>query len=158
MFLSRAQSNRSECVILGDFNFDLLNLNSVNLEFLNLALSHDLYPVNLIPSRITAQSATLIDNIFVSSNLLRQAFCDVLLQPASDHLPIVCMKNSFKTSAKNLSKRVYRDMRDNNLRKLKEQVSTIAWDEVSEEQNATTAFDRFMNILLPVYELSLIHI
>ena len=154
MFLSRAQSNRSECVILGDFNFDLLNLNSVNLEFLNLALSHDLYPVNLIPSRITAQSATLIDNIFVSSNLLRQAFCDVLLQPASDHLPIVCMINSIKTSAKNLSKRVYRDMRNNNLRKLKEQVSTIAWDEVSEEQNATTAFDRFMNILLPVYEAS----
>jgi hypothetical protein len=107
-FLSRAQSSRSDCVILGDSNFDLLNLNGFNLEFLNLALSYDLYPVNLIPSRITAQSATLIDNIFVSSNLLRQAFCDVLFQPASAHLLIICMIHSIKTSAKNLSKKVYR--------------------------------------------------
>ena len=57
---------------MGDCNIDLMNLVSADqnrldsntLRFLECPLSHGLYHVCLVPSRITDTSYSLIDNIF----------------------------------------------------------------------------------------------
>ena len=53
------------CVILGDFNLDLLKFESHpgTNEFLNTLISSYFQPQILRPTRITDHSATLIDNI-----------------------------------------------------------------------------------------------
>ena len=49
-----------------DFNLDLLNcdLHSITNDFVHVLFSHALFPLISRPTRITSQSATLIDNIF----------------------------------------------------------------------------------------------
>ena len=55
--------------ISGDFNTDFLKLESNNSyhEFYNLITSCGLLPQILLPTRVTANSATIIDNIFTNT-------------------------------------------------------------------------------------------
>ena len=57
------------CIIMGDFNVDLLKSNShaPSEEFLNTMVSYFYQPHILQPTRITEHSATLIDNIYFNS-------------------------------------------------------------------------------------------
>lgn len=57
------------CVFMGDFNINLLNSDSQALtgEFINPLCSYSFQPHILQPARITGNSATLIDNIFLNS-------------------------------------------------------------------------------------------
>ena len=75
---------------MGDFNFDLLDLQAKNLDFLNVMLSFGLFPLNSIPAQLTDHSATFIDNVFVSEVLVENSTCDVLTHSGSDHLPFLC--------------------------------------------------------------------
>ena len=52
---------------MGDSNFNLLDLSNHNVDFLNFIMSNDLYPHVSVPTRITGQNTTLIDNIFINS-------------------------------------------------------------------------------------------
>jgi hypothetical protein len=57
------------CMIMGDFNINLLNYDSHSStdNFINTMGSHFFHPHILQPTRITDHSATLIDNIFFNS-------------------------------------------------------------------------------------------
>ena len=57
------------CTVMGDFNLDLLQVNSHKEtdDFLNILGSSFFLPQILQPTRITYHSATLIDNIFFNS-------------------------------------------------------------------------------------------
>ena len=57
------------CTVMGNFNLDLLQMESHNGtdNFLNTLGSSLFYPLILQPTRITDHSATLIDNIFFNS-------------------------------------------------------------------------------------------
>ena len=54
--------------LCGDFNINLLNSESHNgtKDFIEMLYSLGLYPLIDRPSRITSNSATLIDNIFTN--------------------------------------------------------------------------------------------
>ena len=65
--MSKVKKSGNEFVCMGDFNYNLVNASGDSLEFLNLIFANDLYPVVTLPTRVTEKSATLIDNIFVSS-------------------------------------------------------------------------------------------
>lgn len=76
-------------IICGDFNIDLLKfqVHTKTTDFVNNMFSLGLYPLILKPSRITKDSATLIDNIFV--NLTEtHVKSGLLLAGISDHLPV----------------------------------------------------------------------
>jgi hypothetical protein len=57
------------CVILGDFNLDLLKFetHTVTDNFMNILGTYFFQPHILQPTRITRHSETLIDNIFLNS-------------------------------------------------------------------------------------------
>ena len=83
----------SSHIVMGDFNFNLLDLSGMNGDFSNFMISSDLYPLMGEPTRITSQSETLIDNIFVQSSSLYRSFADVIFCPGSDHLPLIATIN-----------------------------------------------------------------
>ena len=57
--------------MLGDFNKDLLSLkNKKNLLFLQNCMSLGYLPIVQISARVTPTSVTLIDNIFVSHQII----------------------------------------------------------------------------------------
>ena len=64
--LDKVRKESKLCIIMGDFNINLLNCDSHALagEFTNLLSSYFFQSHLLQPTRITGHSATLIDNIY----------------------------------------------------------------------------------------------
>ena len=82
-----------DCILLGDFNIDLMKLNMCNSvnEFLEMFLSFSYVPLIENPTRVTETTATLIDNIFVNSS--SHIFSGSLISDISDHLPVFSFFN-----------------------------------------------------------------
>lgn len=75
--------------LCGDYNIDLLNPNKRTDidEFIDVLYSCSLFPIITRPSRITTDSATLIDNIF--TNVIDNSIVSgLLINDISDHLPV----------------------------------------------------------------------
>ena len=64
--LSGVTRANKHCYVTGDFNLDLMKheTHSITAQFLEALYSSGLIPMITKPTRITAHSATLIDNIF----------------------------------------------------------------------------------------------
>jgi len=86
--LSALSLKKNKCCITGDFNTNLLNyeMHSETALFLNEAFSQNLYPVITRPTRFSS-SATLIDNIFVTSLIGNYLSC-IFVNDISYHLPV----------------------------------------------------------------------
>ena len=75
--------------VLGDWNLDLINhhCHDTTGELLETMYSRMFFPLITRPTRITSNTATLIDNIFTTNvnnlSVSGLMFCDI-----SDHLPI----------------------------------------------------------------------
>ena len=81
-------------LILGmDHNLNLLKSNShtSTQKFLDIRISNGLLPTITWPTRITQQTATLIDNIFISEVLQRSFDSAILIHDISDHLPLLAL-------------------------------------------------------------------
>ena len=79
------------CYIMGDFNLDLLNYHShlFVTEFLDIMYSNMFLPLITRLTRVTSNTATLIDIIF-TNRLDNYSFSGLLFTDISDHLPIFC--------------------------------------------------------------------
>ena len=82
--------NKSKSIILlaADFNIDLLKINDrvISKDFLNNMFSQGFYPTIILPTRLTDNSSTLIDNVFININDNSQS-SGILLSNMSDHFP-----------------------------------------------------------------------
>ena len=80
-----------KCYLLGDFNMDLLGVNNSDIpgEFLDIIYSSFFKPLIGKHTRITTNTATLIDNIFTNVFDEKAACINGLLYAnISDHIPI----------------------------------------------------------------------
>ena len=73
----------------GDFNVDLLkySCHDATSNFIDQLYSYGLHPLIMRPTRITKESATIIDNIF-TNELQRISPSGLIINDLSDHLPI----------------------------------------------------------------------
>ena len=88
--LTKMKCERKYVSCLGDYNISLLNYDThgPTQEFADLLYSHSLLPCITKPTRVTAKSASLIDNIFCNSVLYDDhAFTGILYTDVSDHFP-----------------------------------------------------------------------
>ena len=86
--LSKISLENKTVLLLGDFNVDLIkcNIDSNTTNYFDLVSSHNFLPYVTLPTRITAKSRTLIDNIF--SNCTNPHIrSGNLTSTISDHLP-----------------------------------------------------------------------
>ena len=106
---------KEECpngTIVGlDHNLDFLKAHSHQMtnDFIQLNLDLGMIPTITRPTRITNSTATLIDNIIVSQNNCGNYIASILIEDMSDHLPIICVINSFTASIKEPLKIYCRD-------------------------------------------------
>ena len=82
--------NYKEIVITGDFNYDLLkyDVDQPVQMFLNSLHSYALYPLISKPTRVTENSNSLIDNIFITDPV--NFVSGTILSSLSDHYPVFC--------------------------------------------------------------------
>ena len=82
------------CYLMGDFNINILNSENHDLtgQFVDIMSSNAFLPLITRPTRITANSATLIDNIF-TNNLddIVHSVHGISVTDISDHYPIFCI-------------------------------------------------------------------
>ena len=87
--ISGVTKSNKRYYIAGDFNLDLLKheSHSITAQFIESLFAFGFQPVSTKPTRITAHSATLIDNIF-TNNTTVSSKSGLIISDISDHLPI----------------------------------------------------------------------
>lgn len=135
--------------ICGDFNIDLMNPNkhAVTDEFVNRMYSMSLFPAITRPSRITSNSATLIDNIF-TNKIEYVKFSGLMICDITDHLPVFTIYEDNYKNKDTPQKIVYKRLRtEDAIINLKNDLLDEDWNSVymaEDVNNAYTAFlDRF---------------
>ena len=110
--LEKLSYENKTIVLLGDFNANLLNYdtNTDVSNFLDQIYCSSFLPVITSPTKITAKSQTLIDNIFANA-LDTTLWSENIATTLSDHnAQFLLLKGQSKTS-KNTQNQHYRDFR-----------------------------------------------
>ena len=104
--IDKIHREKKLCLIMGDFNIDLLKITShtVSDEFLS-SLGSFFHPQILQPTRITDHSSTLIDNIFLNS-IEHFVISGNVVYDLTDHLPNFIILNKFSSLPSNV--KIYR--------------------------------------------------
>lgn len=132
-------------LIIGDLNVNLLDNNSNNSkDFQNLLFSHCYSPLINLPTRITSNTSSLIDNIF--TNLHQYCESGIIVSDFSDHFPVYAIIENFKTVSidDQISKRKINKM---TTFLIKEALSIETWQSVINEHNIDVACSKFYKIL-----------
>ena len=111
-----------------------------------------LYPLIDKPTRITAYSATLIDNIF-TNELDSTISSGLIINDISDHLPIfaICKyKDVQRTQSPKF--RLIRKTSDSCIAALKDGLLTSNWDNVTNEEDVNMAYNHFIERFQTSYE------
>ena len=128
---------------------DLLKSNSHTAiqKFLDIIMNNGLLPTITRPTRITQQTATLIDNIFISEVLQRNFDSAILIHDMSDHLPILALMKQTKITDKNpieFNSRLLNSLHISNInRKLRD----IDWTGHLNSESCDTNFNTFCDLL-----------
>ena len=146
-------------IIAGDFNLNLLNSNShaATAEFVNNMLSYNFISAINKPTRITEQSATLIDNIFVNS--VRYDYSSAIVySDVSDHLPIALhLKRCVYNVMYKASKRDYLTKRFFDAKSIENfncQLAATNWNDLDaslSNANTTYAYDYFADVYKSIF-------
>ena len=135
--------------MLGDFNLDLLNSESHNLtgEYLDTLSSFSYIPLINKPTRVTKDSASIIDNIFTNNlNELSNCLHGIFVTDISDHYPIFHMNldKSEKQTDTYVMKRKYTEA---NKHSFLHSLHEIDWHEIYNIPETNSSFDKFHSIL-----------
>ena len=101
VILSESNNTNKYCYIMGDFNINLLNVDShiPTAEYSEMIFSHYCMPLINKPTRVKSGSATLIDNIF-TNKISDNTYQGIMFNDITDHFPIfftlICTANSVK--------------------------------------------------------------
>lgn len=141
--------------VCGDFNIDLMKSNEhiKTKEFVDIMFSLSFYPLIVKPSRITKDSATLIDNIF--TNVMDEKIISgLLVTDVSDHLPVFAaleMKNKLKLRENRHAYNLVRKKSPEAILALKADLGSHDWQEVYVE-DTNEAYNAFLGTFLSYYD------
>ena len=148
--LSTIKSENKTLYFLGDYNVDLLNIDKHqdSQDFIDLMYSNSFLPAITKPTRVTAKSATLIDNIF-STNITdnEHIFNGILYTDITDHFPVfyIDYSCSILPQPRLIRKRIYSQ---ENLEKFSSRLTETNWADVlnlDDPQEAYTSFHKDFN-------------
>lgn len=132
-------------VLCGDFNIDLLVKDRDSVAFIDLLSSFGLKQTIFDPTRVTAVSQTLIDNIFVGD------ICDinarVVINALSDHYAQeVSIPNEVELKKSSVNNKI-RNYSSGKMTVFREELLKCDWSEVLKEENVDIAYNNFTSIL-----------
>ena len=89
----------------------------------------NLYPTISRPTRVTKNSATLIDNLFISENLIDNYRSGILVNDMSDHLPCLLTIQNSEQDTKGHNMIITHDLNDTKLTNIRQDLSKVNWHE-----------------------------
>ena len=97
------------------------------------------------PTRITAYSSTLIDNIF-TNDLDYEHKSGIVITDISDHLPIITSCNSIKRLCTSSLRSYKRNMLNKD--KFIEEVKNTDWDFITDSIDVNGSYNNFIDLIL----------
>ena len=113
-------------------------------------VSNMLFPLIMRPTRITSNTATLIDNIF-TNNLNHVMFNGLLFTDISDHLPVFSISRDQYNDPDITTPIVYREKSESNVLKFQNELRNINWPNLKGYNNPSYAYASFLNEYRAVY-------
>ena len=103
------------------------------------------------PTRITAHSAALIDNIF-TNNFSDKVLSSILINDISDHLPILSYLFDDSVALKNQLYKPTRNYNEANINSFRTCLSKVNWSEVLSDQDPNDVYNKFHSKYSLLYE------
>ena len=149
--LSRVKSRTPNMeIVLGmDHSHDLLKSDTHKQmeEFLDLMVNSEMWPTITRPTRVTQTSATLIDNLFISSKLHHQFDSMLILDDISDHLPSLVLLKQTKMKNKEPIEFKSRKLTEANFAIIRHSLNQVDWNGVLNSNDCNENFNTFSEIL-----------
>lgn len=138
---------------MGDYNIDMFRLNehAPTQEFVDSLFSHMFYPLINRPTRITAHSATLIDNIF-TNHLTQTLLSVILINDASDHLPVLAFILNETIPSQCCEKTVVRDFSENNIINFRTHLTHLNWSSLLVDTDPNESYKSLSIEFLKIYD------
>jgi hypothetical protein len=150
--LNKIAAENKIVYLMGDFNFDLLkhaNHKSTG-DFINMMFSHNLLPLIDKPTRITPDSATLLDNIF--TNHVNDSFpSGIFFYDISDHLAVFHLSNCNMQNNKRTQINRTRKISGPSITAFTEDLIQINWSPLYDIDNPNLAYNIFHEIISNLY-------
>ena len=141
----KLKPHKKSVYITGDFNINLFNseTHQPTSSFLESMFSNSLLPVINRPTRVTTNSATLIDNIFISS-WQKEQISGILYTDISDHFPIfvIDVKKPISKEEQFEEREFYDSQFKNNINNMKK--SWVLIKEIINKQKSKTVSNQFI--------------
>ena len=152
--LTKITAENKHCYVSGDFNLDLLKYDNNNLinNFVNMFYNHCMFPSIDRPTRITYNSATLLDNIF--TNVIDHKIkSGIFVAGITDHFPIYQITSSISTSNCRAYPNYYKSrlINEKTIHDFHNQLCTINWDFVTEINCPNTSYNLFLDKFTEIY-------
>ena len=152
--LTKNSKTKKEIILGLDHNLDLLKSEQHHptQRFFDTLLENKMLPTITRPTRITTNSATLIDNIFISENLQNKFDSCILIDDMSDHLPILTLLKQTKLVDK--SPLIYQSRRltDDKINTIKNLLREADWNGILNNDDSSVNFDKFNNTLATIMD------
>lgn len=148
--LEKIKISRKTCYLLGDFNIDLIkyNVNQYIQEYVDNLHSLGFHTCINRPTRVTHQSATLIDHIWCN-NLSSHIESGILITDLTDHfLPFITCSRKIDNHIKKFT---YRDFNNVNTTELCNTLSSL-FNECSFNDDVCVSFQKFTDCILKATE------
>ena len=141
--------------LMGDFNINLLECERhiPSSEFIETLYSFSIFPLITKPTRISDNSATLIDNIYFNDISTVSTFNGILFTGISDHLPIFSINYKSKISIESTVHKA-RIFSQKNIDKFKNSLQNVDWSGIINNDNGRNAFSEFYSIYCRLYNKS----
>jgi hypothetical protein len=146
------------CIIVGDININLLKYssNSDIAAYLTNIVSYNFLPIMLLPTRITSNSCTLIDHIYLFEGTRQRPYLDIscgnFICDISDHLANFILLHNRCTSKKTIrpSTRIFSDRNKN---KFHAELLATDWESaLYSTLDVETAFSAFTGVLQDAFK------
>ena len=142
-----------EVFICGDHNLNLLDVEAnTTSQFLNQMASYSLLPVISRPTRITEQTSTLIDNIFIKHPI--NFHTGLIISTVSDHLPIFIIKTLNSSGFEMLPPKTvrFRPINDRKITLFRERLGLENFEHIINQNNIDAAWLAFARKFFQIYE------
>ena len=110
-------------------------------------------PVINNPTRVTKNTATAIDHIFINSVTTTKFKTGIIKSDISDHFPVFFVTD-YNIHIKKTKERFMfrRDLTVNSVEKFKYKLRTVSWDSITNSSDTNKAFDNFIEFFSSLYD------
>jgi len=130
--------------LMGDFNINLLNIEThlPSSEFLDTLYSKSFFPLISKPTRVSENTATLIDNIFCNSFESSSSISGILYTHISDHFPVFTIAEGVRVISEK-SHVNCRNFAQSNINNFVTRLQSQDWNEIYSTKECREAYTLF---------------